>query len=120
MVLVFGSIKGVESVHTYMNATNSTKGQHMTTAYGDRSDKTTVDTIPGYAAYPKSDTHAWNAWAFLAIEAEGYNDFTVTDPYTGKRLHAYSWDGTDDPYQALRNLIDAMQRAGFLDAPKQD
>lgn len=71
--------------------------------------------LSDYATYPNSPTHAWNAFAFLAIEAEGYGDLTATNPYTGTMLHAYAWTDTDSPYQALRNLVDAMETAGFLD-----
>lgn len=80
----------------------------------------TTSKLEDYAAYPNSPTHAWNAFAFLAIEAEGYNDLTATNPYTGDLIHVYAWHGTDNPYTALRALVDAMEAVDFLPTPKDE
>jgi hypothetical protein len=72
--------------------------------------------------YPQADTHTWGAFAFLAIESDGYGDLEAVDPYSGRELHTYAWhegnrfDGAPhfDVYKALRQLIDAMEQVKFL------
>lgn len=72
--------------------------------------------------YPRSGSHEWSEFAFLAIEQGGYGDITAIDPYTGRRFwlsQEYKPDGSHDvvmksPHQRLRELIDAMEREQFL------
>lgn len=74
--------------------------------------------------WPKVDTHTWGAFAYLAIEAGGYRDLEVVNPCNGERMWVADAMGelTDEgedtvevsPYDALRKLIDAMERHQFL------
>lgn len=91
----------------------------------DETSKPEITVTPGQADqphYPNVDSHTWNEFAYLAIEAGGYSDLTAISPYTGARLHTFACrtGGTLDgesvanPYQCLRNLIDAMESVGFL------
>lgn len=73
---------------------------------------------PTKARYPQGEgTHTWNAWPILAIETGGYSDYEVHHPYTGEVFWARAWD--ENPYTGLRKLVDAMEAAGFLDAPDE-
>lgn len=69
---------------------------------------------PDKQVTPYADTHTWGCWPVLAIETGGYNDYEVTDPYTGRKFWARAWD-SENPYNGLRKLVDAMETAGFLD-----
>lgn len=91
----------------------------------DETPKPEITVTPGRADqphYPNVDSHTWGEFAYLAIEAGGYSDLTAVSPYTGARLHTFACrtGGTlagewiADPYQCLRNLIDAMESVGFL------
>jgi len=66
--------------------------------------------------YPQTDSYTWGAFAYLAIEAGGYRDLEVVNPHNGERL----WVGDAlrgkavSPYDALRRVIDAMERHQFL------
>lgn len=74
--------------------------------------------------WPKTSTHTWNAFPYLAIEAGGYRDLSLTDPYTGRTLTAMV-DLTDpddpdfDPYAAIRRLIDIAQDRQWLETPAE-
>lgn len=81
-------------------------------------DNTKVSHRSGYRTYPRSDTHTWGMFAMLAIEGGGYADLEAVDPTTGRTL----WVGRaldndeENIYQALRKLIDEMERVDFLGA----
>lgn len=74
--------------------------------------------------YPQTDSYTWGAFAYLAIEAGGYRDLEVVNPHNGERMWVADAMGklTDEgeamvevsPYDALRKLIDAMERHQFL------
>jgi hypothetical protein len=74
--------------------------------------------------YPDVETHTWGAFAFLAIEAGGYGDLEVVNPYNGRRLTApvctESGYGTGPAdlsiYDQLRLLVDELERSRFLDS----
>lgn len=73
----------------------------------------------GYVGYPKNDTYQFGEFAYLVVETGGYCDLSAVDPYSGDRF----WVGNvlkDDPspYDALRRLVDAMEREHFLDQPE--
>jgi hypothetical protein len=81
---------------------------------------------PSDPHYPAARAHEWGEFAYLAIEAGGYSDLTAVNPYTGDRCHTFACrtggtmdgDWIDNPYQCLRNLIDAMERVNFLPRPQ--
>jgi hypothetical protein len=81
---------------------------------------------PSDPHYPTARAHEWGEFAYLAVEAGGYSDLTAVNPYTGDRCHTFACrtggtlDGEwiDNPYQCLRNLIDAMERVNFLPRPQ--
>lgn len=76
-----------------------------------------------YPRYPQTDTYTWGAFAYLAIEAGGYGDLEVVNPHNGERMWVGNALGGQDelvdgaglsPYDALRRVIDAMERHSFL------
>lgn len=80
-------------------------------------------TAPHHLHYPKVDSYTWGAFAYLAIEAGGYGDLEVVNPHNGERLWIGNALGGQDelvdgaglsPYDALRRVIDAMERHSFL------
>lgn len=66
--------------------------------------------------YPKNESHQWQEFAYLAIEAGGYRDLTAINPWNGQRLWAADMIDADDDniYNGLRRLIDTMEREQFL------
>lgn len=78
-------------------------------------DVTITTPIEGqYPVYPQADSHQWGAFAYLAIEAGGYGDLEVVNPYNGVRLNAPVFKEAVNGYTALRLLIDEMERVDFL------
>lgn len=70
--------------------------------------------------YPQAEAHTWNEFAGLAVEMGGYGDLTAVNPWNGDRLHLM-WalgknmePGEVSFYDALRRLVDAMERTEFL------
>lgn len=78
---------------------------------------------PDAPRWPNVESHLWGAFPFLAIELDGYNDFSIQDPATGRRLwtrYPKYAKGTPDEvswYDRLRHLVDVMEATGFLTEP---
>lgn len=89
----------------------------MTTKAPEGQHTSTTEPTPAEQNYPKSEAYTWGEFAHLAIETGGYGDLTAIDPWTGQRFWVSDAAGSDNPYENLRRLIDAMEREGFLDAP---
>jgi hypothetical protein len=80
----------------------------------DRNTATTGPT-PG-PHYPDAGSYQWGEFACLAIEFGGYGDLSAVDPYDGRRLNTRAFNpGGGSVYDALRRLVDEMQRTRFLD-----
>ena len=74
---------------------------------------------PDAPRWPNIESHLWGAFPYLAIEQDGYRDFNVQDPATGRTLWTfYPPEATE--YDKLRHLVDVMEKTQFLGEPDQD
>lgn len=64
--------------------------------------------------YPERRDHEWGAFPQLAIEAGGYGDVTVINPWNGAQLWISDVFDEDTPLPVLlRRIADAVEASGW-------
>jgi len=92
---------------------------YMTIQVGERAERCKLsDALDEAETYPTVGTYTWGEFAGLVIEAGGYNDLTIINPYTGRRLWLadalQEGDFEYSIYDAARRIIALAEKLDFM------